>query len=125
MRHMAKQVRVIPRRALLRGAGGLAIGLPWLEAMLPRKASAQAAGMPVRTLFIYFPTGYKNGNWIPSTTPGVYPDVAIPATAAALTPFKPQLNFITGCGNTPAAFGNGGDGIHARATGTFLYPVGK
>src|SRR6185503_17814041 len=45
----------------------------------------------------------------------------IPTMAAALTPFKSQLNFITGCGNTPAAFGNGGDGIHARATGTFLY----
>jgi len=121
MRHMAKQVRVIPRRALLRGAGGLAIGLPWLEAMLPKRASAQAAAVPLRTFFIYFPTGYKNGNWIPSTTPGVYTDVAIPATAAALTPFQSKLNFITGCGNTPAAFGNGGDGIHARATGTFLY----
>jgi hypothetical protein len=121
MTQMAKKVRVIPRRALLRGAGGIAVGLPWLEAMLPRQAIAQAATPPLRTLFIYFPTGYKNGNWIANASPGVYPDVTIPATAAALTPFKSQLNFITGCGNTPAAFGNGGDGIHARATGTFLY----
>src|SRR4051794_5431281 len=118
MRHMAKQVRVIPRRALLRGAGSIALGLPWLEAMLPKRANAQAAGVPLRSLFIYFPTGYKNGNWIPSAAAGVYPDVAIPAMAAALTPYKSLLNFITGCGNTPAAFGSGGDGIHARATGT-------
>jgi hypothetical protein len=105
----------------LRGAGGIALALPWLEAMLPKSATAQAAAVPIRSFFIYFPTGYKNGNWIPNQTPGVYPDVTIPATAAALQPLQSKLNFITGCGNTPAAFGNGGDGIHARATGTFLY----
>jgi len=120
MTHMAKKVRVIPRRAVLRGAGGVALALPWLEAMLPKRAEAQAASVPPRALFIYFPTGYKNGGWIPNMTAGTYTDVTIPAIATALTPFKSQLNFITGAGNTPAAFGNGGDGIHARATGTFL-----
>ncbi len=120
MTHMAKRMPIIPRRALLRGAGGIAIALPWLEAMLPRKAQAQAAVVPPRAFFIYFPTGYKIGNWIPSGPPGVSTTIPFPATAAALAPFKDKLNFITGAGNTPAAFGNGGDGIHARATGTFL-----
>src|SRR5260370_23455491 len=89
--------------------------------MLPKRSAAQAAAIPLRAFFIYVPPGYKNGHWIPTTTRGVYPDVTTPATAAALQPYQSKLNFITGCGNTPAAFGNGGDGIHARATGTFLY----
>ena len=120
MTYMAKKMPVIPRRALLRGAGSVALALPWLEAMLPRKAEAQAAAVPPRSLFVYFSTGYKNGNWIPSGPAGVSTNIAFTPTAAALTPFKAKLNVITGAGNTPAAFGNGGDGIHARATGTFL-----
>lgn len=35
-----------PRRAFLRGAGGLTIGLPLLEGFLPRLARAQAAAQP-------------------------------------------------------------------------------
>jgi hypothetical protein len=120
MTYMAKKMPVIPRRALLRGAGGIGLALPWLEAMLPRKAEAQAAAVLPRSLFVYFSTGYKNGNWIPSGAAGVSTNIALTPTAAALMPYKAKLNVITGAGNTPAAFGNGGDGIHARATGTFL-----
>ena len=33
-----KMNRPLSRRTILRGAGGAAIALPWLEAMLPRRA---------------------------------------------------------------------------------------
>jgi hypothetical protein len=108
----------LSRRALLRGAGA-ALALPWLEAMVPREARGQAAAPPVRALFVYFPTGYRVGNWV-TRAAGTYTDVTLPAIASSLTPYIPQLNLVTGTGNMPATVGNGGDGIHARATGTFL-----
>ncbi len=113
---MARQARRIPRRTLLRGAG-VALALPWLEAMVPSSARAQVAGIPPRAFFVYFPTGYRNGMWVSS---GSGADFALPSIATALTPYKSKLNLIMGAGNTPASVGNGGDGIHARATGTFL-----
>jgi hypothetical protein len=115
-----RTARRISRRALLRGTAGAALALPWLELMVPREARGAATSPPLRTLFIYFPTGYKNGNWLKAPAPGVFSDIAFPATAAALMPFKDQLSFITGTGNAPAAVGNGGDGIHARGTGCSL-----
>jgi len=118
MTFATRKAKRIPRRALLRGAG-IALGLPWLEAMLPGDARAQSVGVPSRALFVYFPTGYRVDGWL-KASPGVYPDFTFPAIAQALAPFKSQLSLITGAGNAPAAFGNGGDGIHARGTGCFL-----
>jgi hypothetical protein len=109
----------ISRRAMLRGVGGAALTLPWLEAMVPREARGQAAAPPVRALFVYFPTGYKNGGWV-NRAAGTYTDITMPAIASSLQPLASQLNLVTGTGNQPATVGNGGDGIHARATGTFL-----
>jgi hypothetical protein len=108
----------ISRRSMLRGAG-IALTLPWLEAMVPREARGQAAAPPVRSLFVYFPTGYRQGGWV-TRNPGTYADITLPAIATALTPYTKQLTLVTGTGNAPADVGNGGDGIHARATGTFL-----
>jgi hypothetical protein len=104
---------------MLRG-GGFALALPWLEAMVSAPARAQAAGAPKRAIFIYFPTGYRNGDWLDNKDPGVYTDFTLPAVASALEPIKSKLSIITGLANEPAAVGNGGDGIHARGTGCFL-----
>jgi len=108
----------LSRRALLRGAGA-ALTLPWLEIMIPREARGQSAAPPSRALFVYFPTGYRVGGWT-TRAAGTYADITLPAIATALTPYKSQLSLVTGAGNAPAAVGNGGDGIHARATGCFL-----
>ena len=37
--------RRLHRRSLLRGAAGIALALPLLDAMLPRRAAAQAAAL--------------------------------------------------------------------------------
>ncbi len=109
----------LSRRALLRGAAGTALALPWLEAMIPRAARAAVGDPAPRVLFLYFPTGYRVGSWV--TRPaGVYPDLQFPAITAALAPLKDHLTFVTGASNVPATVGNGGDGIHARGTGCFL-----
>ena len=111
----------LDRRAVLRGAG-ISLALPWLEAMVPSPAyakSAAAAAGP-RVLFLYFPTGYRKGDWIANKAAGTYPDFALPAIAQALNPFKSKLTLITGLANKTATVGNGGDGIHARGTGCWL-----
>jgi hypothetical protein len=48
--------KVLSRRLVLRGAGGLALGLPLLGAMLPRRARAQDAA-PRRIVFEFKPNG--------------------------------------------------------------------
>ena len=108
----------LSRRTLLRGAG-VSLALPWLEIMASKAQGAPDAALP-RVLFIYFPTGYRNGTWLANKTPGSYADYALPDIAKALEPFKKKLSIITGLSNDPAAVGNGGDGIHARGTGCFL-----
>src|SRR5689334_15039147 len=45
------------RRALLRGAGGIAVGLPMLEIMTGRKASAAAGTSPRRLVIFFSPNG--------------------------------------------------------------------
>lgn len=47
----------LSRRALLRGAGGLGLALPFLDAMRPRAARAQAAAAPRRILFAFQANG--------------------------------------------------------------------
>lgn len=54
----------ISRRSMLRGAGA-ALGLPWLEAMLPSAARADSGGAPVRMAVLYMPNGVHEGMWTP------------------------------------------------------------
>lgn len=48
---------VLSRRTLLRGAGGIAIGLPFLEEMRPRVSVAQEADPPMRLFTMFFGLG--------------------------------------------------------------------
>jgi hypothetical protein len=54
----------IGRRAALRGAGGVLVGLPFLESLAPR--AARAAGAPKRLVTIFMPDGAPAGDWFPS-----------------------------------------------------------
>jgi len=56
--------RVLSRRTLLYGAGGIAIGLPLLEAMLPRRAGAAGAAPPKRFLVWMSVNGTVVERWI-------------------------------------------------------------
>lgn len=54
----------ISRRRLLQGSG-IALGLPWLEAMTPLKAAVAASGssVPMRLGFFYVPNGVNMDQW--------------------------------------------------------------
>ncbi len=97
--------RRISRRALLRGAG-VAIGLPFLDAMAP----AQAAPPPVRLMFVYTPGGMIMESWTPKGD-------ALSPTLAPLERFRSDLLVLSGLDNRlPETGGNG----HPIASSTWL-----
>ncbi len=61
----------ISRRIFLGGGAAVAIGLPFLESLVPRAARAQALVSPKRVLFYYVPCGINGetrGDGAPTTT---------------------------------------------------------
>lgn len=79
------------RRTLLRGAGGVAIGLPLLEAMLPRRA--HAAG-PKRLVIFFTPNGTNDrARAIPSATGTGF---TLPLETEPLAPLKNDLLVLSG-----------------------------
>src|SRR5262245_13411854 len=89
----------LSRRAVLRGAGSVAIALPWLEVMEPPRANAQAAAnVAKRFLGVYTPGGavintkgsYNDptgiNKWRPTGTP------TAPILSPILAPLQPILN---------------------------------
>lgn len=58
----------LDRRAMLRGAGSIAIALPWLEAMMPERPALAAAPPAKRFIGVYTPGGTVLQNWRPTGT---------------------------------------------------------
>ncbi len=119
---------LLSRRAVLRGAGGVALGLPLLEAMMP--ARAQAAGAPPRFVAMYFPDGTYQGTQITGRRMGVWHPVNTgsltgQALPPALEPLKDNLTDFTvlsSVNNRAGVDGYGveGAGGHNRAISSFL-----
>ena len=85
----------IKRRAMLKGSifgGTVAIGLPMLDAMLPRTGSAQASTPPKRVVFWFTPNGTRQDIWSPSANM----DLSGHPLHAALAPFSEKLIFLDG-----------------------------
>ncbi|TPV94986.1 MAG: DUF1552 domain-containing protein [Myxococcales bacterium FL481] len=97
-----KRTTQLSRRALLRGAGGLAVGLPLLDAMLPlggplgSVARAAMPGVSPRRLIIFYTgNGFWPESWYP--TPGSGPtDFTLSPVLEPLAPIVDQCNFIAG-----------------------------
>src|SRR4030095_6706641 len=74
----------LSRRTLLRGAGGVAIALPFLDAMSPRLARAAT---PVKRLFLmHNQNGVVPEAWFPTGTERAF------TLGAAMAPFEPLKN---------------------------------
>ena len=78
----------LSRRAFLRGSGAC-LALPALEAMLPRRARAQATTKPLRFIVWTLPDGVRMDAWTPTQTgsgytltPILQPLAAIPTWCA-------------------------------------------
>lgn len=103
---------------MLRGAG-VAIGLPWLEAMQPAKlvASSRTAPDTFRMIFLNVPNGAHMASWTPSAEG---PEYSLSPILTPLQKHRKQLSVFTGLTLDGAhAHGDGG-GDHARSGAAFL-----
>ncbi len=83
------------RRSLLRGAGGLALGLPFLSAMLRPGQSHAADEAPLRLVIFYTPGGTLLDKWLPSAGAD---GLTLKPMLEPLTPFRDRLTFLQGLG---------------------------
>src|SRR6187399_3577532 len=85
--------RRMHRRTLLRGGAGIAVALPFLEAMIPRHARGQAASPPLRFGIFFSSCGVIESNWLPT---GSETDFALGTSLAALEPHKSDIVVLHG-----------------------------
>ncbi len=110
----------ISRRTLLRGVG-VSLTLPWLEAMGPITAWANADGSkntaPNRMAFLYVPNGKNMADWTPSSEGSAFQLTPI---LQPLANVKDKLLVLSGLTADKARPHGDGGGDHARALSAFL-----
>ena len=107
----------LSRRTFLHGLG-VTMALPFLEAMLPRAASAAtAARAPVRTAFFYVPNGVNMTDWTPKQFGA---DFQLPYILEPLQAHKNDVLVLTGLAQDKGRANGDGAGDHARAASTWL-----
>jgi Protein of unknown function (DUF1552) len=105
--------KAIQRRTFLRGMG-VAMALPFLDAMIPAFATAQTAFKPVRRLgYVYFPMGMNAALWTPKDE-GRITDLS--PSLASLAPLIDHINVLTNLELRNAYT----TGNHATANAAFL-----
>jgi len=116
----------ITRRTILRGAGHVAIGLPFLEAMLrPRETHAQAAGgaaAPTRFVVFYTEGGTLLDKWRPT---GTETQFTLSDMMSSLVPHQQNLLFLDGLDMAVTEIGVGhphSRGMAGVLTGAELLP---
>ena len=103
------------RRALLRGAGSVAIALPWLEVMAPTRTSLAAAAPARRFLTVFQPGGSVIERWRPT---GTETNFTLSPILAPLEPVKSRIVVLDGV-DMPSAVGEQNQaGMIAWLTGT-------
>ena len=116
------------RRRFLRNLG-VCLALPTLESFSSRLLGAAgtpalpattATGAPLRTAFLYFPTGAIPAAWWP-TNPGS--DFMLNRSMEPLAGVRSHLQVLGGLTDLSANGGADGGGDHARANSTFLTGV--
>jgi hypothetical protein len=103
-------MKPISRRTILRGAGGAAIALPFLEAMRPRKTHAATA--PKRFVVMFSANGTLPTAWTPT---GTEQSFTLSPILTPLAPYQSDLVIVQGL----LQEGGGGDG-HQNGIGGML-----
>jgi hypothetical protein len=105
----------LSRRAVLRGAGGVAIALPWLEIMQPERPAHAAAAPAKRFIAVFTPGGTVLENWRPTGTESSFTFGPI---LQPLTPVKEHVLVVDGVDMKSAIGEQNQSGIIAWLTGT-------
>lgn len=103
------------RRALLRGAGSIAIALPWLEAMTPERPASAAPAAAKRFLAVFTPGGTVLDNWRLS---GGETSFTLSPILRPLAPVQDRVLFLDGVDVTCAVGEQNQAGLIAWLTGT-------
>ena len=104
------------RRSLLRGLG-VAVGLPFLDAMQPALAAPAKTDKPVRMIFMYVPNGIDMPHWNPDYEG---PLGELPRILKPLEPFRQDMLLL---GNLTHNYGRAlldGAGDHGRCSASYL-----
>lgn len=104
----------VNRRTFLRGAGGVAIGLPLLDAMLPNRVAAQAAKATRRFLLWSENNGMVMDAWRPS---GGVADFKLGKLHASLEPYRKYLLILSGLHNKGIRDNTTDGGLHQGNAG--------
>ncbi|MFN7924745.1 MAG: DUF1552 domain-containing protein [Bryobacteraceae bacterium] len=104
----------ISRRALLRGAG-VAVAMPWLDAMRPALAAPRGAVQANRIAVVYVPNGIMMNQWLPAATGSSFEFTRV---LKPLERFRSDITVVSGLSNLAAEKAKGGG--HAKASGSFL-----
>ena len=94
-------MKSISRRAVLRGAGGIAVTLPFLEIMHRPPAHAGAGGAPKRLIMLTTPNGTIADRWFPDTSQVgmATKDITLSPILEPLEPYKDEVNILLGVDN--------------------------
>jgi hypothetical protein len=109
----------LPRRTFLRGLG-TAVGLPFLDAMMPALAGPRADRPPVRMAFTYVPNGIIMQDWTPAADGAAF---ELPRILEPLAALRQDVTVFTGLAQINGRALGDGPGDHARAASTFLTGV--
>ncbi len=109
----------VARRSFLRGAGA-AVALPFLDAMVPALARADAAKAPVRMAFVYVPNGIDMRNWNPSYEGKLE---TLPRILKPLEPFKEDITVLGNLTHNTGRALLDGAGDHGRCCASYLTGV--
>ena len=106
---MIPRKRTLSRRTVLRGAG-VALGLPWLEAMAPSPilAASKQAQLPVRMAVLYMANGVNTSMWTPE---GAGRDFKLSPSLEPLQDLKDNVLVLSNLWNAAA---NTGDGHYVK-----------
>lgn len=111
-------MKPLSRRRFLRGAGGVLIALPFLDAMRP--PPARAASAPKRFIVFFTGLGTVKPRWVPT---GTETNFTLSDILSPLNPFKDRLLVLEGI-DMKSAYSGPGDphqaGIGQALTGTEL-----
>jgi hypothetical protein len=99
---------------------GTAIGLPFLDAMVPALSFGKAVEKPVRMCFVYVPIGAIMDHWNPSYT-GTLGE--LPRILKPMEPFRKDMLLLGNLTHNGGRALLDGGGDHARATGGYLSGV--
>jgi hypothetical protein len=105
----------LSRRSVLKGAGGIAIALPWLEIMSRGRRARAAAAPAKRFLAVYQPGGTVLSKWTPT---GTETNPTLSPILAPFAPVKDKLLIFSGIDMKSAVGEQRQAGIIAWLTGS-------